>query len=236
MELLSAAEGLDVQRLAILKAGALLKLERLPDAVSELLTVAKPNGCELAERGMEVLIAVLAGDIDECTEEMADFAEYIQNCDRLARYCLGCARAQAKPLAGLICAEFGVLAAGDDKEKLGEAEEILIKLAGQGFDNDIAWLRCKARLLMAKGEFAAAFRAWGCVRAASKSALQVQSRQWWRAKFYEIQCWGKLGDTSETEVAHAVEVLEGSYSDIPKFWAVKLEGLKDCVAASAFCR
>lgn len=123
--------------------------------------------------------------------------------------------------------EFTVLAAGDDKEKLGEAEEILIKLAGQGYDNDIAWLRCKGRLLKAKGEFAAAAVAWGRVRAASKSALQVQSRQWWRAKFYEIQCWGKLPGTSETDVAHAVEVLESSFSDIPRFWAVKLEGLKD---------
>jgi len=231
MELLSAEEGMDIERSAILQAGALLRLGQLPEAVRELLTAAESRGCEWTERGMEVLSAVLAGPIDQCAEEITDFAGYIQNCDRLARYCLACAPAQVKPLAGLICAEFTVLAAGDDKEKLGEAEEILIKLAGQGYDNDIAWLRCKGRLLKAKGEFAAAAVAWGRVRAAGKSALQVQSRQWWRAKFYEIQCWGELPDTSETDVAHAVEVLESSFSDIPRFWAVKLEGLKDDVAA-----
>lgn len=226
MELLSAAEGMDIERSGILKAGALLRLGQLPEAVRELLTAAESNGCEWAERGMDVLGAVLAGPIDQCAEEMSNFDVYIQNCDRLARYCLACARAQAKPLAGLILAEFTVLTAGDDKEKLGEAEEILIKLAGGGYDNDIDWLRCNARLLKAKGEFAAAAVAWGRVRAAGKSALQVQSRQWWRAKFYEIQCWGKLPDTSETDVAHAVEVLESSFSDIPRFWAVKLDGLK----------
>ena len=227
MELLSAVEGMDIEKSAILKAGALLRLGQLPEAVRELLPAAESRGCEWAERGMEVLSAVLAGPIDQCAEEMADFAGYIHDCDRLARYCLACARGEWRPAAGLIGAEFTVLAAGDDKEKLGEAEEILIKLAGQGYDNDIAWLRCKGRLLKAKGEFAAAAVAWGRVRAVSKSALQVQSRQWWRAKFYEIQCWGKLGDTSETDVAHAVEVLESSFSDIPRFWAVKLEGLKD---------
>ena len=229
IELLGAAEGLDVQRSAILKAGALLRLERLPDAVSELLAVAKPNGCELAEGGMEVLISVLAGDIDECAEEMTDFAEYIDNCDRLARYCLGCAEGEWGPAAGLICAEFGVLATGDDREKLSEAEEILVKLAGQGFDNDIDWLRCNARLLKAKGEFEAAGGAWGRVRAATRTAgaSRKQSRRWWRAKFYEIQCWGKLGDTTGADVAHAVGVLESSFSDIPRFWAAKLEGLKD---------
>ncbi len=229
IELLDGAEGLDVQKSAILKAGALLRLERLPDAVRELLAVAEPNGCELAERGMEVLIAVLAGDIDECAEEMTDFAEYIDNCDRLARYCLACAEEEWEPVAGVICAEFGVLAAGDDRGKLGEAEEILIKLAGQGYDNDIDWLRCKARLLMAKGEFEAAGGAWGRVRAATRTAgaSQKQGRRWWRAKFYEIQCWGKLGDTTGADVAHAVEVLESSFSDIPRFWAAKLEGLKD---------
>jgi hypothetical protein len=229
IELVGEAKGLDVQRSAILKAGALLRLERLPDAVSELVTVVKPKGCELAERGMEVLSAVLAEDIDECTEEMVDFAEYIDNCDRLARYCLGCAEGEWWPAAGLICAEFGVLVAGDDREKLGEAEEILIKLMGQGYDNDIDWLRCNARLLKAKGEFAAAGGAWGRVRAATRAAgaSQKQGRRWWRAKFYEIQCWGKLGDTTGADVAHAVEVLESSFSDIPRFWAAKLEGLKD---------
>jgi hypothetical protein len=160
---------------------------------------------------------------------MTDFAEYIDNCDRLARFCLACTEGEQRPVAGVICAEFAVLAAGDDREKLGEAENILFKLTGQGYDNDIDWLRCNARLLKAKGEFEAAGGAWGRVRAATRTAgaSQKQGRRWWRAKFYEIQCWGKLGDTTGADVVHAVEVLESSFSDIPQFWAAKLECLKD---------
>jgi len=225
--LLEETQGEDIQRSVILRAAALEKLGRLPEAVRQLLAAAEPNGCESAEQGMEVLSAVLAGPIDQLAEKMTDFDVYIQNCDRLGQHCLKCAQPEQWPLAGLICAEFTVLTAGDDKEKIAEAEKILTKLEHKGFDNDIDWLRCKARLLQAKGEFAAAAAAWGRIRAANKTALQVQSRQWWRAKFYEIQCWSKLADTSETDVAHAIEVLEYTCGDIPEFWAVKLEALKD---------
>ena len=80
---------------------------------------------------------------------------------------------------------------------------------------------------MAKGEFAAASRVWGQIRAARKTAVGKQSRGWWRAKFYEIQCWSKLSDTTGADVAHAIEVLQNTYSDIPEFWAMKLGKLKD---------
>jgi hypothetical protein len=225
--LLEGTEGVDIQRSCILRAAALKKLGRLPEAVRQLLPAAESNGCEWSEQGMEVLSAVLAGPVDQWAEEMSDFGVYIQNCDRLGRHYLECAQPERWPLAGLICAEFTVLAGGQDKEKLAEAEGILIKLAGEGFDNDIDWLRCKARLLMAKGEFAAASRAWGRIRAASKSAAGKQNRQWWRARFYEIQCWSKLGDTTGADVGHAIEVLQHTCSDIPRFWAMKLEALKD---------
>jgi len=113
-------------------------------------------------------------------------------------------------------------------EKLDEAEQILIKLASLGYDNDIDWLRCEARLLKAKGRFADAARTWGriCTALRTTGASRTQSRQWWRAKFYEIQCWAKLPDTTKADVAHAVEVLAGSFRDIPTFWAAKLEELK----------
>jgi hypothetical protein len=228
LTMLERTEGLDVQRSGVLRAGALKRLGRLPDAVTELLVTAKSDSCGCAEQGMEVLRAVLDSRIDECAESMADFGEYIYNCDRLAQYCMGCGRAEGMGPAELIRAEIAVLAAGDDKEKLGEAEQILIKLAKRGYDNDIDWLRCKARLLKAKGRFADAARTWGriCTALRTTGASQRQSRQWWRAKFYEIQCWAKLPDTTKADVAHAVEVLASSFRDIPTFWAAKLEELK----------
>jgi len=227
LALLEETEGVDIQRSGILRAAALKKLGRLPEAVRQLLPIGESNSCEWSELGMEVLSVVLAGPVDQWAEEMPDFAAFIQNCDRLGQRLPECAQPERWPLAGLICAEFTVLAGGQDKQKLAEAEGILIKLAGEGFDNDIDWLRCKARLLMAKGEFLAASRAWGRIRAAGKAASGKQSREWWRARFYEIQCWGQLADTTGADVAHAVEVLESSFGDIPRFWAVKLDALKD---------
>jgi hypothetical protein len=235
IELLGGAEGLDIRRSAILKAGALKKLGRFWSAVTELLTAAKFDNCEYGAEGLDILRTILDSRIDEHKYYMADFAFYIDACDKLAEYCLACAQPQWQAQARLIRAEIAILCprkslVGDGKnENLDKAEQILTKLSVQGFDNDIDWLRCKARLLMAKGEFEAAGGAWGRVRAATRAAgvSQKQGWRWWRAKFYEIQCWGKLGDTTGADVAHAVEVLESSFSDIPRFWAVKLEGLKD---------
>ncbi len=226
--LLSRSERIDTERVAVLRAGALLRLNRFADAVRELLKAAGVGGCAWSQRGVEVLSAVLADEIDQSAGDAAYFAEHIDNCDRLAGYCLACAEGELRPVAGLIAAEFAVLTAGGDENKLAKAEGILVKLASQGYDNDIDWLRCKARLLCVRGEFSAACKAWGRVRAAARTAgvSSRQSGRWWRAKFYEIQCWGQLPDTTKADVAHAVEVLQSSYSGISGFWAAKLEGLK----------
>jgi len=233
LALLEETEGVDIQKSRILRAAALKKLGRYWSAVNELLTAAKFDNCEYGAEGLDILRTILDNRIDEHKHYMADFAFYIDACDQLAEYCLACAQPQWQGQAGLIRAEIAILCprkslVGDDNnESLDKAEQILTKLSVQGFDNDIDWLRCKARLLMAKGEFLAAFRAWGRVRAARKSAADKQSREWWRAKFYEIQCWGKLPDTTDTDVGHAIEVMQHTCSDIPRFWAMKLEVLKD---------
>jgi hypothetical protein len=235
LDLLSEVKRIDIERLGVLKAGALKKLGRFWSAVNELLISAKFDNCEYVAEGLDILRTILDNRIDEHKFYMADFMFYIDACDKLAEYCLACAQPQWQAQASLIRAEIAILCprkslVGDGKnENLDKAEQILTKLSALGFDNDIDWLRCKARLLMAKSEFESAGGAWGRVRAATRAsgASQKQSWRWWRAKFYEIQCWGKMGDTTGADVAHAVEVLESSFSDIPRFWAVKLEGLKD---------
>ena len=232
LTMLEGGKGLDIPRSCILKAVALKKIGRFWSAVNELLKAAKFDNCEYGAEGLDILRTILDNRIDEHKYYMADFMFYIDACDQLAEYCLACAQPQWQAQASLIRAEIAILCprkslVGDGKnENLDKAEQILTKLSSRDYDNDIDWLRCKARLLMAKGEFLAAFRAWGRVRAANKTESEKQSRQWWRAKFYEIQCWAKLPDTTKADVAHAVEVLAGSFRDIPIFWAAKLEELK----------
>jgi len=232
--MLEGVEGLDIPRSGVLKAEALKRLGRLRAAVSELLAVAKSGDCDCAALGIEVLREILHDHIDEYKAYMADFGLHMYGCDQLAEFCLACAEPQWQAQVGLIRAEIAIfcagesLAPGDSNERLDKAEQILIKLSNQGYDNDIEWLRCKARWLKAKGRFADAARTWARIRAARKTAgpAQTQGWQWWRAKFYEIQCWAKLPDTTKADVAHAVEVLAGSFRDIPTFWAAKLEELK----------
>jgi hypothetical protein len=230
--MLEGVKDLDIQRSCILKAVALKKLGRFWAAVNELLTAAKFDNCEYGVEGLDILRTILDNRIDEHKYYMADFMFYIDACDHLAEYCLACAQPQWQDQARLIRVEIAILCprkslVGDGKnENLDKAERILIKLSVQGYDNDIDWLRCKARLLSAKGEFLAAFSTWGRVRAANKTESEKQSWQWWRAKFYEIQCWSKLADTTGADIAHAVEVLASSFRDIPTFWAARLEELK----------
>jgi len=231
--LLEGTEGVDIQRSCILKAAALKKLGRFWSAVNELLKAAKFDNCEYGAEGLDILRTILDDHIDEHGYYMADFTFYIDACDQLAEYCLACAGPQWQVQAGLIRAEIAILCprkslVGDDNnENLDKAEQILTKLSAQGCDNDIDWLRCKARLLRAKGEYAEAFKAWGRVRAASKTVSGKQNRRWWRAKFYEIQCWSKLNDTTGGDIWHAIDVLQHTWSDIPEFWAMKLGKLKD---------
>jgi hypothetical protein len=231
LALLEGTEGVDIQKSCILRAVALKKSGKLWAAVNELLKAAKFDNCEYGTEGLDILKTILDNRIDEHKHYMADFMLYIDACDQLAEYCLACAGPQWQTQAGLIRAEIAILCprmslVDYHNEGLDKAEQILTKLSVQDCDNNIDWLRCKARLLMAKKRFADASRVWGQVRAANKTASGKQSRQWWRAKYYEIQCWGQLGDTTGADIVHAVEVLEGSFSDIPEFWAMKLAELK----------
>ncbi|MHC5061017.1 MAG: hypothetical protein ACYTFK_08025 [Planctomycetota bacterium] len=230
--LLSRSRRIDTERLAILKVGAFLRLNKLRDAVRELLKAAEVGGCAWSQRGVEALNAVLTDEIDQFVEEEADFAEHVDNCNRLAEYCLACVEGELRPAADLIAAEFAVLTADGDENKLAGADGILVKLASQGYDGDVGWVRCKARLLCARGEFAAACKAWGWVASAARTAgvSSRQSERWWRAKVHEIRCWGRLPDTTKADVAHAVDVLESSFSDISGFWAAKLKRLKNAAA------
>jgi len=239
LRLIEGTEGMSIQRSHILRAAALKKLGRFWAAVNELLTAAKFDNCEYAIEGLDVLRAILGNRIDEDTSYMSDFMLYIDACDRLAEHCLVCAQPGWQVQAGLIRAEVAILcprknlAGEDNNENLDKAERILSKLSAPrldtDIDTDIDWLRCRARFLMAKNQFSDAARAWGQVRAANKSQTGKKSWKWWRAKFYEIQCWSRVSDTTDTDVAHAVEVLQNSCTDIPPFWARKFQALKAAV-------
>ena len=55
---------------------------------------------------------------------------------------------------------------------------------------------------------------------------------WWQAKFYELDCLAKSPQADKQNIAHAIDVLCGSYPQIPAPWAEKLDILKQHCAAN----
>jgi len=213
--------------LNLLRAEALQMLGRLDEAAEVLTACVKPNSCEAAGQAAGLLTEVLPV-IDEYQSRQENFGLFIENCRRLADYCVRCADEQQKDMIELIWAEIEIFAADGDKKRLAKVEEVLSRLS-EGSQNNLEMLRCRARLLMAKGDFAEAAGAWAALcRAwtdASASAM-TRPRRWWWAKFYEIYCWSKLPQTSRADIEHAVEVLQSSFMDIPSFWAGKIKEIK----------
>jgi hypothetical protein len=53
------------------------------------------------------------------------------------------------------------------------------------------------------------------------------SRQWWQAKYFELEYSAKMPGVLRRDTAHAIEVLENSFNEIPQFWDEKLKKLKE---------
>jgi hypothetical protein len=119
----------------------------------------------------------------------------------------------------LLKIEYGIIA-GRDIEQLGDA------LEGVGGDG-LQKLRCTARLLQSKGDYAKAARMWERIYTSLQQNENPEAyRARWQGKYYQLLCVSKLGDTEKQDIIHAVEILQSSYDDIPPFWAEKLNELK----------
>jgi hypothetical protein len=187
--------------------------------------VAENKDCEHAEAVKELLSEVL-GEIEAHEVKTGDFAEMMRDFKKTARFCYDCSPNQQ---SGLLLAEVCVLAAGEDKERLSEAEKLLHNITQNIDVNDVDFVRCRARLLNEQGKFDEAAGLWAQVAEMRKSELAAanqRSWKWWRAKFYELRCWAQCPQTKKKDVLHTIEVLENSFVDVPALWAEKLNSLK----------
>jgi hypothetical protein len=187
--------------------------------------VAENKDCEHAEAVKELLSEVL-GEIEAHEVKTGDFAEMMRDFKKTARFCYDCSPNQQ---SSLLLAEVCVLAAGEDKERLSEAEKLLHNITQNIDVNDVDFVRCRARLLNEQGKFDEAAGLWAQVAEMRKSELAAanqRSWKWWRAKFYELRCWAQCPQTKKKDVLHTIEVLENSFVDVPALWAEKLNSLK----------
>ena len=227
LDILSKTEIEADPNLNVYKSKALRQLGKLDEAAVCLCEITGSNINKYTEA-----IQLLSEFIDktEYYQTMfGDFSKITKDCYTLACYCWDFAGESDSRRAALILAETSTFITEKDKSKSYAACELVDSWGKQGDTNDIDLLRCRARLLTAQGKSTEAARLWAQLANMQKIESQQKNQQswkWWRAKFYELDCFSKMPQTDNRGILHTIEVLENTYTDIPPLWAEKLNLLK----------
>jgi len=229
LELLSDSELQNAPNLNLYRSSALRQLDRLEEAVACLAPVSPADERAYAVEAGALLAAVL-DEIERLQANCADPARLLADTLAVARRCRRVSRSRPELVdpcrVGLYLAELSILQAVEDRAALSRIGAQLAGLAAAGGDDDVDFLRSRARLLAARGDFAAAAALWARVaQLHRKPSVNRQDASWWRAKFYELDCWAKAPDSPRKDILHAIEVLRSSFAEIPPFWAEKLDAL-----------
>ncbi len=143
-----------------------------------------------------------------------DFNELLRNCLTLAEYCN---KSMNTPQSTIVLAEISILNG---------------KIPVNGFTNDESSLRVQARALMQEQKFEQAAKIWAKMAESRRNEFIGRQRSygWWQAKFYELDCLSKTPHADMKNIAHAADVLIGSFPQIQPPWAEKLDLLKKKLA------
>jgi len=213
--------------LSALKSNALRQLGRLDESAECLCELVNSNSDKYAE-AMELLSEII-DKIDYYQAKLDSFPKMLKDCYKLACYCRDCAGPGDSQRAALMAAEITVFATAKRSEELSRVDKLLNDLGRDTSGNNVHLLRCRARLLTAQGKFDRAVRLWARIANIRKNGSRERARRtwkWWRAKFYELDCFAKIPQTEKKDILHTIEVLENSFTDIPPLWAEKLNLLK----------
>ena len=225
LNILAEAETARDPNLNVFKSKALRQLGRLDESAECLLRAIDPNDCRQIYEARGLLTKIVS-EIDRLQVQTDNFVKMMQDSEKIARFYYDCLDNEK---AGLLLAEISIFSADKNQEKLSVIDTLLGNLAQNSDADNVDLLRCRARLLTEQGKFKEAAELWTQVANIRKSdapSAQQRSRKWWRAKFYELNCWAKCPQTQKTSVLHTIEVLENSFHDIPPLWAEKLSSLK----------
>ena len=213
--------------LIVIKSIAFLKLQKPDKSADCLIKIAQAKRCRYVDQTMQLLSYVIE-KIDSEQVANQNFRSMAENCKKLAEYCYECLDGQQKQQAALYLAEITLFAVNDEDEKLSEIELLLINFEKTNI-RDINLLRCKAGLLTKQKKFKEAAGLWATICNMRKFDVQIENQRswkWWRAKSYELECLSKIPGKQKNKIAHTIEVLQNSFTNIPKLWAEKLAKLK----------
>ena len=227
MDILTNVEIAIDPNLNLFKANSLRQLGKLDESAQSLCEVANSNSYKYTE-AMELLSKFIE-KIDYYQAKLDGFPKMVKNCYKLASYCRDHAGEGDNRRIALMLAEISTFVTEKEQRKSFLASELVNSLAKQGDASDISLLRCRARLLTAQGKFAEAVRLWAQIAKIHKNETNgayQRTWKWWRAKFYELDCFAKMPQTEKQGVLHTIEVLKSSFTDIPLLWAEKMDLLK----------
>jgi hypothetical protein len=204
--------------LGMIRAGEFLKVGRVEEAAKDLAAGLEGRKGENADIAMDVVAAFL--ERQEEYEGKDGYEGLLKNCDWLAKYCGQWMDGVDKNAAGMMVGEIAAL-----MNAKGETLDAAEKLADA--DRSDEAMRCRARVLMAKGQFEEAGVQWGnlCQRKIVESKEDTRSWQWWRAKYYQILCWSKGKDATKEELARRIAVIRSSCGPVPELWDKKLKAM-----------
>ncbi len=205
------------QGYALYKAQALQQLGRLEESARLMSQAIILDSGSMAPAAAGIASEIV-DKIELWQQDANDFNQMLLDCNALAEFAhkILNSRQTTQTLA-----EVSIL-----RDNRDFAHTLLNSLADE---NDINWLRPKARLLMAKGDFNQASLLWAKIaeiRRNDTTELNQKSWSWWQAKYHELDCLAKSPRPDRQNIAHIIDVLFNSYPQIPPPWAEKLDSLK----------
>ncbi len=208
----------------LFKSKALQQLGQLESSVHHMVLAIRMDSGSLAPE-VTKLVGEVVDKIEHLQSQAQNFNKMIDDCKKLANFSYVI---QNNNQTARLLAETLILSAEKKNGKLLQALEILNKIARDDGE-DIDSVRCRARLLREQGKFEQAAKLWVKICKLRKNKIPTANRRswnWWRAKYYELDCWAKSPQTKKQDVLHTIDVLESSFPEIPPLWAKKLRILR----------
>jgi hypothetical protein len=218
LNLLDTAEQTPGLRYDLFKAQALYQSGRLEESAQSMSKAIIDDSGSMAPVAAHI-VSNIVDRIELWQKDANDFNALLQNCDTLAEFANKSANTTQ---TNLLLAEVTIL----------EGKKITWPLPSN--DEGAIWPRVMARLLMQDEKFEQSAKLWTQIAESKRNESGRQNQKsygWWQAKYYELACLAKSPQADKQNIAHAIDVLTGTYTQIPTPWPEKLDLLrKQCSA------
>jgi TolA-binding protein len=219
LNLLDTAEQTPGLHYDLFKAQAFQQLGRLEESARYMSKAVIEDSNSSAALAAQIAAEII-DKIELWQKDANDFNQLLKNCDTLAKFAHKSADTYQ---TNLLLAEVSILEGKTVENPLPSNNE------------DIIWLRVAARLLMTQEKFDQSAKLWAKIAESKRNEAASQNRKsygWWQAKFYELDCLAKSPSADKQNIAHAIDVLIGTYPQIPTPWHEKLDLLKKQCSAN----